>query len=192
MNRRAWFGVTTLLMVGASTTAVASEPHDGVASGSQPYPSFGVQLDPVTPILGAAFGMFAIEFEFQAAMTDYVGLSLIPAFVWTKVTSDGEDTTAYGFSVRVGPRFFPQGRRLDGTYILPFLSFTSVYASNDSDSSTEELVSPGIEAGYAWTWSNGFSMNLGGGLAYNFYVHGTKPSRIPIVPIINFTLGYVW
>ncbi len=170
-----------------SMPASASEP-----TSADKWPSYGIQIDPLTPIVGAVIGFVAAEVEFQVAFSDYVGLSVIPAFVWTKLTVSGEEVGGYGFSIRAGPRFFPQGRRLDGAYVLPFVDFAYASASSDTSSAEVSILGLGAEAGYSWTWSNGFSINLGGGLSYGFYLKGTKPDRVPISPVLNFTLGYVW
>ncbi|MBT9559552.1 MAG: hypothetical protein IV100_26215 [Myxococcales bacterium] len=184
MFRQFAIALFVLVVIFNLPRAASAEEH--------PRPNHAIVIDPLTPIFGALLGVVALELEYQWAPHDYVGLTLIPSFAYVKSKYYGDEVTGVGGGVRVGPRVLPQGRRLGGAYILPFVGYAQAAAAKDSSSISTKTISVGLEAGYSWVWHNGFVINLGAGFRHDIELADEFDDSLVISPILNFTLGYSW
>ena len=177
-------GITLLLV--ASVPALTDELPD------HPELEDGILLRPVDMIVGFALGVANVSVEYQHAFSESVGMSVSPSFAYYSFGG----VTAYGGGVEVGPRFLLSATALSRWYVYPFVSFA--YASGSEDDTDVDASGGawalGAEVGFAWTYPSGFMMNLGGGLAYFGYTGDLSDvdQPLPIIPRINFSLGYGW
>ena len=143
-------------------------------------------------IVGFALGVANISVEYQHAFSKSLGMSVSPAFAYYSFGG----ITVYGGGLEVGPRFLLSGTALSRWYLYPFVSLA--YASGSEDDTDADASggawAVGAEIGFSWTYPSGFMMNLGGGLAYVGYTGDLSDveTPLPIIPRINFSLGYGW
>jgi hypothetical protein len=152
------------------------------------------------------------QFKINSIFNFSLGLSSLVAkrdagYYW----SDADETDIYDnaerniFQIRLRPTFIyrPFGNGLKGFYIgyyLPSIGFLYVY--NDKENKLYTEIGTGINIGYKWVFSNGFTMQLGGGVGKTFSIpekpeqylnmnaDGGINTRSTELFICDFKLGY--
>lgn len=153
----------------ASSIAAAQErdpeappppPRDTVERRSDDAPDRAVAV--YANPLALALGVLGAEVDL--ALARHVALSLEGA----RYAIDG--VVAHG--VGVGAIVFPTHGAFEGLFVHPEIAYARVTGGGD-------LVSSGMTIGYAWTWDAGFSLRLGGGVAYDrstAFASGVRPT----------------
>jgi hypothetical protein len=174
----------------AQDTAVVAEAPE------EYYPSNAIMLNPLSALLGLAFGLVNVSIEYDHAFTDWLGLNVTPSFTYWKFSG----VEIIGGGVELGPRFMPSSDKLDGFFVQPLFVFL-YYTGEDTDNGTTAEVAGGaigaaVDVGYTWTWAPGFALGLSGGIAYTQFIGDLEPYQddrpLPVTPRLNLTLGYSW
>ena len=102
-------------------------------------------------------------------------------------------STAFQIGPALSARFFMTNSAFNtGWYLEPMAGFSYTRLGNGIDGWS--FIGSGV-FGYAWYWDGGFTLNVGGGIAYR---RGTKAVQgadgflsWPL-PIVDFAVGYSW
>ncbi len=161
---------------------------------ADPPARYGILINPLAIGVGAAIGMVNASVEVQLALSDRIGITLAPAFAYYAPQSN---VSASGAGVTAALHISLSKRKLSGWYVRPFAGVAYASGSNDNNGATASLggYTAGAEVGYSWTWAPGFMMNLGAGLQHLGYFATSGFSadvKYPILPRINWSLGYGW
>lgn len=103
-----------------------------------------------------------------------------------------KEAAATGLGGGLSAKFFlTRDAFMDGWWVEPAL-----YTSRIGFSGSENFwrLSPRVIAGYGWVWPNGFSLNLGLGVAYNHAFAAANPGY-PYNGFWwagDFSIGYAW
>ena len=156
-------------------------------------PSFAMLLSPGGILVNLAFGILAIEPDFQFAFSPYLALDVIPGFAYYFGDWVWEDVDLWGGGAAVGLRIMPMGTGLRGLYIVPRLGTLYMQGESPNRSLETLILTPSAEVGYSWLFGN-FIMNLGGGVGYAVAVYGddifeNRPLR-GFMLLANFSLGF--
>ncbi len=159
------------------------------APTSPAYPPNAIMVNPVALVLGAAFGMWSLRFEYERRLLPWLGLAVQPSFMhWSfgdlKVTGGG---------VILGAPMFPGSSSIRGFFIKPQLGLEYARGSYESDSGGLGVFSIGATIGYTWQWQSGFIMSLEGGAAFpvlfgDLVSDVTLPLKV--MPMLNYWIGW--
>lgn len=184
------------IMACAPVMAHAQEPAVIAEPAAEVDPSNAFMINPLSTLLGLAFGLVYVGIEYDHAFNDWLGLNVTPSFVYWKFS----DVKIIGGGVELGPRFLLSFDRLQGFFIQPLFVFQ--YLSGEDTASGSEVhvdggsIGAALDFGYTWTWAPGFALGLSGGVAYTQFIGDLEQYQddrpLPITPRLNLTLGYAW
>jgi hypothetical protein len=184
-------GVVAIGWASAAGPAAAQPSQSGPAIERAAYPdkNYGVFVNPLGLLAGSLNVEIAFAINEKAAFT--VGGAFAQAGV--RIGSEGLSATAYGG--QVGLLIYPQERVFNRFYVNPFAVGMRAHIKDGSLTSEATLVGGGAIAGYHWTWNGGFSLRLGGGLAYVHAVATSGDAEIVFAgvgPALEGALGWTW
>jgi len=139
-------------------------------------PSLALLVNPLAVVLGT----FGAEADF--VLGDAAALSMEGDWV----SSGG--TTAY--AAAVGLPVFPWRTVFHGFYLHP----RATAAVATSSGAPFDVLGIGATAGWQQTWRFGFTLRVGGGIAYE-HAAGPNPSGVPILgvrPLLDGEIGWVF
>lgn len=151
-----------------------------------PDPIFNnrVSLSPLSAIVGVG------SLSYERAITPSFAASISPIFLYLGFGDD----RMYGAGAGVGLAFYPSGEGLRGLRLAADFApgFVSVESSGGA-SETVFVFQGKATLGYVWSWKNGFSLGLGGGVQYV----RVKPSDTDsgfdgVLPALDATVGFAF
>jgi opacity protein-like surface antigen len=186
-------------LAGAAAAHAAGPPASVAASPTtDPAARFAVTIDPLSTAAGAALGMAKLRLQFQAALSDRFGITVAPAGGHWAVTPT---LSAWGGGAELGLHLSLSNRKLSRWYLRPFASVAFATGTDTANHTSASVggFSTGLEVGYSWTWAPGFIMNLGVGAQYSYFGASYSDGRsfsvsldVPVLPRLNWSLGYAW
>jgi hypothetical protein len=180
-------GIVGLLLSGTVLAAVASPAraaetrHDVETDHLDAFddggpPSFGLLVNPLAAVLGT----FGAEGDFVLGDAAALGVE------GDRLSTGG--TT--GWAATVGLAIFPWRTIFHGFYVHP----RATAAMATSDGASFDALGIGGTAGWQQTWRFGFTLRVGGGVAYE-HALGLNPASVPFLgvrPLLDGELGWVF
>jgi hypothetical protein len=142
-------------------------------------------------------GMLAggLNAEIAFAINRSTALTVGGAFASSRASAGSVSLSATAYGGQVGLQFFPQERVFNRFYVNPFVIALRAHVRDGGSGTDATLAGGGALAGYQWTWNGGFSIRLGGGLAYVHAVARSGDDEIAFTgmgPALEGALGWTW
>jgi len=154
--------------------------------------SMSMTADPVDILIGIGAAKYSVAVHKKVCITVPFSFQYFAFY-----------TANYSIKAGIGASFALSSKVFtDGWFIEPSLKigYGEVVGEWHRENSPKRerafLLNPKLSAGYNWYWDSGFTLSLGAGAVYQYETAdiGSPYSLVffPILPAVDFSLGYSW
>ena len=157
---------------------------------------------------------FYFAFDYQRMVSNSLSITISPLFGTVQINDITKYTDLAGnvlyqedyywteteYTISIGVEYRPQKTGLKGVYIGAYPSIGFLHVNDDYYENVYTQIGFFALSGYQWLFNNGFTLKLGGGIGYDWYLPSPKNNgnqyeaeyafNLPFSLTMDLSLGY--